>query len=61
VGKFITALVARDLLEDGALIVYEHATGGSGRWPHDIARIATKRYGSTEIEIACYEKGAGST
>lgn len=61
VGKFIAALVARDLLEDGALIVYERAAGGSAEWPSDISLIATKRYGSTEIDIANYERGAGSS
>jgi len=61
VGKLIAALVARDLLEDGALIVYEHSAGTATTWPADICTMASKRYGSTEIDIACYERGAGST
>jgi 16S rRNA (guanine966-N2)-methyltransferase len=60
VGRLIAALVARDLLEDGALIVYEHSAGTAAFWPVDVTSIALKRYGSTEIDIACYERGAGS-
>jgi 16S rRNA (guanine966-N2)-methyltransferase len=61
VGQFIGSLVARDLLEDGALVVYEHARGVSAQWPCGISPITTKRYGSTEIDIASYERGAGSS
>jgi 16S rRNA (guanine966-N2)-methyltransferase len=60
VGEFVRSLVARDLLEDGALIVYEHARGAVARWSGDVSLIATKRYGSTEVDIAVYERGAGS-
>ena len=43
-----------------ALIVYEHASGMQAQWPVGVSALSTKRYGTTEIEIAVYERGAGS-
>jgi 16S rRNA (guanine966-N2)-methyltransferase len=60
VGRFVAALVARDLLEDGALVVYEHASGSDMSWPAGIIPVASKRYGSTAVEVAEYERRAGS-
>lgn len=60
VGRFVAALVARDLLEDGAFVVYEHAAAGPAPWPSEITPVASKRYGSTQVDIGCYERGAGS-
>jgi 16S rRNA (guanine966-N2)-methyltransferase len=61
VGRLILQLIAHDLLEDGAVIVYEHASGASMDWPVGVSAVVTKRYGSTEMDIASYEKGTEST
>ena len=60
VGQLVAALVARDLLEEDALIVYEHSSGSEAVWPTDVTALASKRYGSTSVDIARYERGAGS-
>jgi 16S rRNA (guanine966-N2)-methyltransferase len=60
VRGLIASLVGRDLLEDGAIVVYEHAAGGSGLEGGDLAAVASKRYGSTQIDIVRWERGAGS-
>ena len=60
VGQLVAALVARDLLEEDALIVYEHSSSSEAVWPADVTALASKRYGSTTVDIARYERGAGS-
>jgi 16S rRNA (guanine966-N2)-methyltransferase len=60
VGRLTSQLIAHDLLEDGAVIVYEHASGVVVTWPAGVSRLATKRYGSTEMDLASYEKGTES-
>ena len=60
VSRLTSQLIAHDLLEDGAVIVYEHASGVSVSWPAGVSPIATKRYGSTEMDLASYEKGTES-
>ncbi|MDR3686839.1 MAG: 16S rRNA (guanine(966)-N(2))-methyltransferase RsmD [Coriobacteriia bacterium] len=61
VGQLVATLVARDLLEEDALIVYEHSSVSEAVWPADVTALASKRYGSTTVDIARYERGAGST
>jgi 16S rRNA (guanine966-N2)-methyltransferase len=61
IAGFISALTARELLEDGALIVYEHLLGDEVVWPAGVSAITRKRYGKTEIDIASYEKEDGSS
>jgi 16S rRNA (guanine966-N2)-methyltransferase len=60
IAQLLTSLTARDLLEEGAVIVYEHARGLEMEWPAGFGQLGHKRYGSTEIDIARYEKEAGS-
>jgi len=60
VGQLVAALVARDLLEEDALIVYEHSSSSEAVWPAGVTALASKRYGSTTVDIARYERGAGS-
>jgi 16S rRNA (guanine966-N2)-methyltransferase len=60
IARMISALLARDLLEDGALIVYEHSVGNEVSWPSGVTELAEKRYGLTHVRIALYEKEAGS-
>ena len=61
ITSFVSALGGHDLLEDGAVIVLEHATGVLVEWPAEFELHARKRYGTTEIDIVVYEMGAGST
>jgi 16S rRNA (guanine966-N2)-methyltransferase len=61
VGRLISALVAHDLLEDGAIIAFEHAADVLAQWPEGVSAIAVKRYGSTTVDIGSYERGAGSS
>ncbi len=60
IARMISALIARDLLEDGALIVYEHSAGSDVSWPAGVVELTQKRYGLTHVQIATYEKEAGS-
>ena len=61
VGGLVAALGDRELLEDGALVVYEHERGVHAVWPQGFGAISIRRYGSTEIDIAKYGKGTGSS
>ena len=61
IGMTVWHAEARDLLEEGAVIVYEHASASKAVWPADVTALASKRYGSTTVDIASYERGAGST
>jgi 16S rRNA (guanine966-N2)-methyltransferase len=61
VTDLISALIACDLLESGAIVVYEHEVGRDISWPDDVHELAAKRYGSTAVDIAVYERGAGSS
>jgi 16S rRNA (guanine966-N2)-methyltransferase len=60
IAHLISGLAAHDLLKDGALVVYEHARSTRMSWPSGLSPVSTKRYGSTEIDVATYERGAGS-
>ena len=60
VGRLVSQLIAHDLLEEGAIIVYEHASGVAAHWPAGVSSVARKRYGSTEVDIANLGKGTES-
>ena len=55
-----SALVRRELLVDGAVIVYEHASNRPVGWPSGFDLMTRKKYGTTGIDIVVYERGAGS-
>jgi len=56
----VAALGGHDLLEDGAIVVFEHRRGVGVEWPEGFVPLTHKRYGTTEIDIAEYERGGGS-
>ena len=58
VAGLIRDLAANDLLVDGAIVVWEHASGSEPPWPDGFGRLKRKRYGTTEVDIAVYERGA---
>lgn len=55
VAQVLTDLASAGALCEGALIVYEHATGASAAWPPAFTRTAEKRYGETTVSFATYE------
>jgi 16S rRNA (guanine966-N2)-methyltransferase len=57
IAGLVSAIAAHELLEDGAIVVYEHESGRPIEWPARFAAVASKRYGTTEVDIARYEKG----
>ena len=61
VARLVSELTAHALLEDGATVVYEHATGALPQWPAGVSEVVRKRYGSTEVDVARYERGTGSS
>jgi 16S rRNA (guanine966-N2)-methyltransferase len=58
VAGLVGDLAANDLLVDGAIVVWEHASGSEPPWPDGFRRMKRKRYGTTEVDIAVYERGA---
>ena len=60
--EVLTSALARSgLLDDGAVIVYEHASGSPAEWPSGFDLITQKKYGSTGIDIVVYKRGVGSS
>lgn len=59
VGSVLSAIARSGGIEEGALVTWEHAKGYEPLWPAGYLPEARKRYGSTEIDIATYERGAG--
>lgn len=55
VAQVLTDLASAGALCEGALIVYEHATGASAGWPSAFTDTAEKRYGETTVSFAAYE------
>jgi 16S rRNA (guanine966-N2)-methyltransferase len=58
VTGLLVNLVTNDLLADGAVAVWEHARGEQPVWPDGFELVKRKRYGTTEVDIALYERGA---
>ena len=58
VARLTSDLAENELLVDGAIIVWEHASGSEPPWPDGFGRVKRKRYGTTEVDIAVYERGA---
>jgi 16S rRNA (guanine966-N2)-methyltransferase len=58
VAGLIGEVASNGLLADGALVVWEHANGIEPPWPAGFGLETRKRYASTEVDIAVYERGA---
>ena len=58
VAGLVHDLAANDLLADGAMVVWEHERGAEPPWPDGFGLVKRKRYGTTEVDIAVYERGA---
>ena len=51
VRGLIEALETGGAISDGALIVWEHATGSESDWPEWVTPLSDRRYGSTTVSI----------
>jgi 16S rRNA (guanine966-N2)-methyltransferase len=56
ITRMVGSLADHEQLEDGALVVYEHAAGTDPEWPQAFSTVTRKRYGSTEVDIVRYER-----
>ncbi len=54
-----SALARSGQLEDGAVVVYEHASGQSTEWPTGFDLYTRKKYGSTGIDVVVFDSGEG--
>jgi len=59
VTRALQGLAESGAVGDGCLVMWEHATGVALAWPDGFVPVTEKRYGSTSVEIARYEGGAG--
>ena len=56
-AALLGALAASGSLVDGAFVTWEHAKGQDIAWPEGFVPVTRKRYGSTEIDFALWERG----
>jgi len=57
VASLVASIARNGQLVDGAVVVWEHATGVSVEWPEGFSEPKTKRYGTTEVDIAVFDRG----
>ena len=53
----LDALAASGSLAEGAFVTWEHGRGQDISWPEGFVPVTRKRYGSTEIDFAVWERG----
>lgn len=58
VTSLLAALAKDEQLEEGAIVVWEHAAGIAIDWPSGYTAERHKRYGTTEVDIAVFARGA---
>lgn len=56
VARLLETLSKSGLVAEGALVTWEHAAGESMPWPDGFKQRSRKKYGSTEIDVAEYER-----
>jgi len=61
VTELLANLVRTRVLVSGALCTWEHAAGSNPQWPDGFELVQRKKYGSTAIDFAVYETGAGES
>jgi 16S rRNA (guanine966-N2)-methyltransferase len=57
VRALIDVLALTGALTDGALVIWEHATGDAIEWPERFEPHDPRRYGSTEVDMAIFRGG----
>jgi 16S rRNA (guanine966-N2)-methyltransferase len=58
VASLVATLAENGQLDDGAVVVWEHSTDANIEWPEGFSATKRKRYGSTEVDIAVFARGA---
>lgn len=58
IQSLLQTLADAGAVAEGALVTWEHAAGSQPAWPDGYEFEARKRYGSTEIDFATFERGA---
>jgi 16S rRNA (guanine966-N2)-methyltransferase len=58
VASLVAALAENGQLEDGAVVVWEHGVRADVEWPAGFSAYKRKRYGTTEVDIAVFARGA---
>jgi 16S rRNA (guanine966-N2)-methyltransferase len=58
VASLVATLAENGQLDEGAVVVWEHAADVGIEWPEGFSATKTKRYGSTAVDIAVYARGA---
>lgn len=61
VGGLLLDAARRGVLSQGAIVTLEHDAGIEPVWPDGYELLDRKRYGSTAIDIARYERGTGDS
>jgi len=59
VSGLLAGLAAQGVVTCGAFVSWEHAAQIEAEWPEGFGQVATKRYGTTALDVAVYERGAG--
>ena len=57
VRQLLEALAESHSLVAGAVVVWEHSSAGGTDWPDDFDVLFEKRYGSTSVSVAAYDRG----
>ena len=58
VRSLVATLAENGQLEDGAVVVWEHGVRVDVEWPAGFSAHKRKRYGTTEVDIAVFARGA---
>ena len=58
VASLVANLAENGQLEDGAVVVWEHGLRADIEWPEGFSACKRKRYGTTEVDIAVFARGA---
>jgi 16S rRNA (guanine966-N2)-methyltransferase len=58
VAWLVATLAENGQLEEGAVVVWEHSRHTTVEWPEGFSAYKCKRYGTTEVDIAVFSRGA---
>jgi 16S rRNA (guanine966-N2)-methyltransferase len=58
VARLAATLAENGQLEEGAVVVWEHSRHTTAEWPEGFSALKCKRYGTTEVDIAVFSRGA---
>jgi 16S rRNA (guanine966-N2)-methyltransferase len=58
VASLLADLSSNGQVADGAIAMWEHASDDAALWPEGFSAVASKRYGTTQVDVGVYERGA---